>query len=81
MKDLYGQEISQERMDEYYKELSAFENKMYAIEPKKQQFGFDGKMWPDYESEKKFQDAYSEWHMSLHCDAPNKPGYYRANND
>jgi hypothetical protein len=24
---------------------------------------------------------YREWRMAYSCDAPNKPGYYRANND
>jgi hypothetical protein len=81
MKDLYGVPISKERMDAYFAELKAYEQMMYAKEPKKETFGFDGKMWPDFESEKAFSNAYSEWHMSFHCNAPNEPGYYRANND
>lgn len=32
---------------------------------------------PDVEDSK----AFSEWRMSLSMDTPNKPGYYRANND
>jgi len=67
-------------MEEYYKELSAHENNMRDIEPKKEQFGFNNG-WPDQESERVFDAAYSEWHKKLFMDAPNKPGYYRANND
>lgn len=28
-----------------------------------------------------YRKKYSEWQMMSSCDAPNKPGYYRANND
>ena len=28
-----------------------------------------------------YKIALSEWEMMRSCDAPNKPGYYRANND
>lgn len=29
----------------------------------------------------RYQKEFSEWQMMRSCDAPNKPGYYRANND
>lgn len=52
--------------------------------------------WAQYEKEKKAFDErmerekphflaprskHDEWEMARSCDAPNKPGYYRANND
>lgn len=36
-------------------------------EPRKEDYGFKDKMWPDYDSEKAFNDAFSEWH-ALHED-------------
>jgi hypothetical protein len=55
----------------YYADLEAFKERMQAKKPKRENF----------ESESEFYKAQSEWDMALHCDAPNKPGYYRANND
>ncbi len=34
-----------------------------------------------YLTEQAFKLDMSEWDKKLHMDAPNKPGYYRANND
>jgi len=28
-----------------------------------------------------YRKELAEWEMKRSCDAPNKPGYYRANND
>jgi len=81
MKDLMGKEITKEQMDKYEADLKAFKERMYLKEPKKESYGYENKMFPDEQSERAFQSAYSQWHMALHCDAPNKPGYYRANND
>lgn len=30
---------------------------------------------------KTYERDLAEWHKEFHMDAPNKPGYYRANND
>jgi hypothetical protein len=81
MKDLYGSEIPQSEFDKYEADLKEFEAMMKSKEPKKEDYGFSNKMFPDAESEHSYNSAYSEWHMKLFCDAPNKPGYYRANND
>ena len=35
----------------------------------------------NYPSEAAYMSAVSEWKMMRSCDAPNEPGYYRANND
>lgn len=33
------------------------------------------------EARLKYNNELAEWEMKRSCDAPNKPGYYRANND
>lgn len=35
----------------------------------------------EYSSHVEFDRAMSRWDMERSCDAPNPPGYYRANND
>lgn len=35
----------------------------------------------NYANDEVFKSAYSAWEMMSSCDAPNRPGYYRANND
>jgi len=55
----------------YYADLKAHRERMQATKPKRE----------DFESEADFYKAQSRWDMAYHCDAPNKPGYYRANND
>ena len=35
----------------------------------------------DYMMQKKYTMPPGEWSIAFSCDAPNKPGYYRANND
>jgi len=71
MKDLYGKEISQERMDAYEIELNEFIKMMNARKP-------DPK---DYTDAARFKSDMSAWDMAYSCDMPNRPGYYRANND
>jgi hypothetical protein len=56
---------------QYYADLKAFKESMAAKKPKRD----------DFESEADFYKAQARWDMAYHCDAPNKPGYYRANND
>jgi hypothetical protein len=65
---------------QYYKDLKEFQESMYTKEPKREQFGWNNG-WHSEEQERDYHKAYSEWDMALSCDAPNKPGYYRANND
>jgi hypothetical protein len=58
-------------MDQWRKDVEEFEAKMA-----------DRKPWrDDYDDEEKYKKALAEWEMALHCDRPNKPGYFRANND
>ncbi len=79
-KDLNGRETTKEQWDRYNQEMIDHETRMREKEPKKFDYGFTHG-WPDRESEQKFDKAYSEWHQAYFMDMPNKPGYYRANND
>jgi hypothetical protein len=56
---------------QYYQALANFREMMEERKPKIELFA----------DVNEFERALSEWHMKLHCDCPNKPGYYRANND
>jgi hypothetical protein len=70
-----------EQWDRYAQDMERHEAHYRATEPKKEAYGFTDKMWPDESSERAFQNAYNEWHMNWSCFEPNRPGYYRANND
>jgi len=69
-----------EQWERYYEESAAHEKRCKECKPQKEDMDF---VHPDNGSfmEEKFNKAYSEWQMMWSCDAPNKPGYYRANND
>jgi hypothetical protein len=56
---------------QYFMELDRHVQHMESIRPQKDQF----------DNESAYARAYSAWSMKESCDAPNKPGYYRANND
>jgi hypothetical protein len=56
---------------QYYADLKKHDDHYLAIKPKQE----------DYRSDHEYQTAISQWSMSWSCGAPNKPGYYRANND
>lgn len=55
----------------YYADLKEHEDYMQSIKPQPETF----------EAPDLYRMALSEWQMAGFCDAPNKPGYYRANND
>lgn len=55
----------------YYADLKAHQDHCEKTKPKRK----------DYRSDDEFTRAQHEWDMKFFCDAPNKPGYYRANND
>ena len=75
------EDTSLPQWQEYYKEKEAHDAHFAAIEPVKPN--------PlDYSSIDAFNKAleqykidYAAWDMARSCDAPNKPGYYRAAND
>lgn len=58
-------------MDQYRKDLKEHEDYMESIKPDPD----------DFENNQEYEKKLAEWKMALFCDAPNKPGYYRANND
>lgn len=70
-----------EQWERYAEDMERHEAHYRKSEPKKESFGFHSGMWPDEVSERKYDSAYSRWHMDYGCFEPNKPGYYRANND
>lgn len=61
----YPKGTTKEQWDRYEKEAAEFEKKMRAIEPPREEM----------------PELWNEWLRSYSMDAPNKPGYYRANND
>ena len=58
-------------MDQYEKALKEFEDRMENEKPYPQ----------DYDSTEEYRKEYDAWLMACSCDRPNRPGYYRANND
>lgn len=57
--------------DQYEKDLKEFEARMEEEKPRAQ----------DYDNPEEFKKDMAAWEMALSCDRPNRPGYYRANND
>ena len=62
---------TQQDWDRYYEDLAAHEERVKREEPDIE----------NYPTEKAYLAAVSEWEIMRSCDAPNKPGYFRANND
>lgn len=58
-------------LEQYEADLKAHEEYCARIKPKRE----------NYLTEQAFNTDMSEWGKKLSMDAPNKPGYYRANND
>ncbi len=58
-------------MDQYNADLKAHEARCEKLKPKR----------VNYLTEQAFQTDTNEWSRISSMDAPNKPGYYRANND
>ena len=65
------EDTSLPQWQEYYKEKEEFDAFMEAKKPLRE----------NYSSEVEYRSAYYQWDMARSCDAPNKPGYWRANND
>jgi len=62
---------TQAQWDRYNDELCEHEAYCAKIKPKRE----------DFETEDGFSAAMGEWFKVRFMDAPNEPGYYRANND
>lgn len=69
--DLYGKPISQERLDNYAKELAEYEARCEARRPVRDSFS----------TEEEFIKAHRAWDMDKYMGRPDPPGYYRACND
>lgn len=66
-----GKPTTKEQWDAYERELKAHEERVKREEPVRNNFSaaFD------------YECALAEWERMRSMDAPNEPGYYRANND
>lgn len=64
-----------EQWERYYEDLKRHEERCEREKPNMEDF-------PESNGgDAAYSSARSEWQMMCSCDAPNKPGYYRANND
>lgn len=81
---------TKEQWDRYYAELKAHEERVEREKPIPIPLYFTHYKptpnWPEHaetrqNAERIYRQAVSKWEMMRSCDAPNKPGYYRANND
>ena len=59
---------------QYYEQMDKHVAYMESIRPKQSNYQAIG-------CTPSFKQAMNDWDMAWSCDAPNKPGYYRANND
>ena len=64
-------EITQEQLDAYNIAVKKHEAYCEKMKPLRE----------NYITEQAFQIDTNEWSKIVSMDAPNKPGYYRANND
>lgn len=62
---------TEEQWQRYHVDMVAHEKHYLSKQPQRH----------DYSSEENFNTALSSWRMDYSCFEPNRPGYYRANND
>lgn len=62
---------TREQWERYEEDLKRHEKRVHDTRPNT----------ADYSTFESYRAATQEWEMMRSCDAPNKPGYYRANND
>jgi hypothetical protein len=83
----YPKGTTKEQWDRYESEMKAHDERVKRLQPDPAKYGFESSSlenqggWTIEGGEQAFRRAVSEWEMMRSCDAPNKPGYYRANND
>lgn len=86
----YPEGTTKEQWERYYEDLKHHEEYMARTKPIPPPLYFSlYKPTPNYpthaetqmEAIRIYNVAMSEWKMAYSCDAPNKPGYFRANND
>jgi len=76
----YPKGTTKEQWERYEADLKSHEEYYLKMKPQKEDMDFVDATTGAFR-EDKFNAAHSEWHMSYHMGMPNKPGYYRANND
>jgi len=67
----YPKGTTKEQWDQYELDLKLHELRMSKTEPCR----------CDYATKEAYDSAHSKWQFDSLMDAPNEPGYYRANND
>lgn len=78
---------TQEEWDRYYEDLKRHQERVRHERPSPEKYGYESSGlenqggWTIEGGEDAYKKALSEWQMMRSCDAPNKPGYYRASND
>lgn len=78
----YPKGTTKEQWERYYDDLKAHENRCDKEKPKNTDYGYDSMFGFRAEADRTaYNKAHANWEMMCSCDAPNKPGYYRANND
>lgn len=65
----YPEGTTKEQWDKYEADLKKHEEYCKNTKP------------DDFMDSSEYRKAMAEWEMMCSCDAPNKPGYFRANND
>lgn len=79
--------ISSEEQTAYEQKLKEWHEYMDGIKPTPEKYGYESfglefqGGWQIEGGEEAYYKALAEWKIKRSCDAPNPPGYYRANND
>lgn len=76
-----------EELAAYEQKLKEWHEHMDEIKPKPEAYGWESSGleeqggWSIPGGQEAYERALSTWQMTRACDAPNRPGYDRANND
>ena len=72
--DLNGKPTTKEQWDAYEIAMKRHEDYCQSTRPKQEDY--TGPL-----ADENYRREMTDWEMMRSCDEPNKPGYYRANND
>lgn len=75
----YPEGTTKEQWDQYEIDLKKHQEYCKSTKPLQSDYG-KGSLNPIDEPQS-YESDLAEWEMMCSCDAPNRPGYYRANND
>jgi hypothetical protein len=76
----YPKGTTKEQWDQYEIKLKSHQDYCAKTKPQKEDMDFVDATTGEFRQDK-FNMAIAEWDMMCSCDAPNEPGYHRANND